>query len=931
MKTPTALKNMSAKTQKRILWAIAAVLVMAMIFAFSSQASFASEEASDALAELMNMEQKDLQTRVSNQSIFFGLTLRKLAHIFLFAALGFCVYQALADVKRRLVIAVGAGYLYGVLDEIHQSLAGRYGRWQDTLIDLVGVALGLAAALLLPKLNILCKKWFYEDWDTKHPVAKKRLEWCLDALSLAAVIQYVGYRFLQATMFEFIYSELYKTLTFLSLLVFGGVRFVYLFARKLWADADEKAQIRRFLKFVGVCVLAVPFFIVAYLHDYKFLIFIPICWMCLYDLQAELVFRWYVRVVGVLLAATVLCCLAGAIQNINSIYGGDFKQAYGIINGTDFAAYFLFLLLFAWCGWKGEDIRAAAAMVIAPALTGAYLFHLNGSRTTLICCLLISIAGICDLLSRKARGQSKGIVKLSRAMDALKVAVYPVSFLSIALVSYLYGQGVPWVLKLDSNFLSGRIGPMWKTYEEHGIRLFGSMFTMHGNGGSVLRSGQVYDFLDSGYAYMLLRFGAVVTAIISALWIWMIVRAIRNGKRQIAWSMAIISVYALSECQIVNVNYNVMLLAPFCALMSPREREREEQALPSGRMRGAAGVQWFACAAAAVLVGIGLLALPKALSWLRTLFYLNQWNVGQQTFKALVLCVAVILLVYAIWRLITLYWYRRRTGMLAILAAVVVALGAVAFSVNRTIDRGLQTHEMELDAELDTVRMLIASAEQPVYAMEKTELYQRGVGGISERIMTGEDMCLFQNGTILTDKSREMIWMTNYGGQYLQFSDSSGMYSFDPAVIETMTMAGYEWTTYYNSERTCNLDDLAQLNHLKQNEDGSLVLEDPEHSLSENRFMDQKKTDYEVRFALSLDGNDQVDADDEICTLYVMGYAGEEILLEQVVHRSDFDENGRYVTTIPYFCPFVPRMEYRVIAAEGVTLYVDEIAWRRVA
>ncbi len=931
MKTPTALKNMSAKTQKRILWAIAAVLVMAMIFAFSSQASFASEEASDALAELMNMEQKDLQTRVSNQSIFFGLTLRKLAHIFLFAALGFCVYQALADVKRRLVIAVGAGYLYGVLDEIHQSLAGRYGRWQDTLIDLVGVALGLAAALLLPKLNTLCKKWFYEDWDDRHPVAKRRLEQCMDALSLAAVMQYVGYRFLQSTMFPLIYSERYKTATFLALIVFGGLRFAYLFARKLWTDADEKAQIRRFLKFVGVCVLAVPFFIVAYLHDYKFLIFIPICWMCLYDLQAELVFRWYVRVVGVLLAATVLCCLAGAIQNINSIYRDRFKEAYGIINGTDFAAYFLFLLLFYWCSQKHLSRFAVLLFAVSAMLTGVYLFYLTKSRTTLICCVMMSMACLWDCLGARLSIKGNAAKFLSKVPDALALVAYPMSFLCLTVVVYLYGKGVPWVMKLDATLLSGRIEPMWTTYQSHGINLFGALFTMHGNGGSVLRNGRVYDFLDSGFAYMLLRFGLLITLILSALWIRTAVRALKSEKRPVAYSMAIIAIYALSECQLVNVSYNLLLLMPFCA-MSQGIVGKEHANAPDGEItKAAGGINWFACVTAIVCATAGFLILPRGLSWLRTLFYLNQWNVGQRTLLALVFCIGIVLSVYGMWKAMVSYRHRRSVMMLTALAAITIVLACGIFAANRAIDDGLHATRDSLDAEMKAVQTILDNAEEPVYAMERAELYRRSLCAIDERTMTVEDLCRDKRGTILTDKSRELIWVAYMGAKYLQFSEDSGVYSFDPSVINAMTAAGYEWSEYYNSERTCDLRDLAELNHLKLTENGSLVLEGPNHSLAENRYIDQVRTRYEVRFALSIDKDALPEFGDTVCTLYVMGYAGEEILLEQVVHRSDFDENGRYVTTIPYFCPFVPRMEYRVIAAEGVTLYVDEIAWRRVA
>lgn len=136
----------------RVFWIIASILIMGIIFYFSSQGSGQSEDLSDAVAEVLHMEQKEETTRVSNQGLFFGLTLRKLAHIVLFAGLGFCLFFALTGVKGRIIWAAFAAYAYGAFDELHQTWSGRYGRWQDTLIDLLGIVLGIIAALIIIKI-----------------------------------------------------------------------------------------------------------------------------------------------------------------------------------------------------------------------------------------------------------------------------------------------------------------------------------------------------------------------------------------------------------------------------------------------------------------------------------------------------------------------------------------------------------------------------------------------------------------------------------------------------------------------------------------------------------------------------------------------------------------------------------------------------------
>lgn len=920
MRTPTVFKNMSAAREKRILWSAAALLVMAVIFVFSSQPTLESETASDAFAGLFNLEQLDLATRVSNQPILFGLTVRKLAHVCLYAALGFCVYQALAGARRRLGLAAGIALLYGALDEAHQGLVGRYGRWQDVLIDLVGVALGLAAALLLPRLNARMKK----RCAGLRPAAARRLDRILDALSLAAVMQYVGYRFLQTTMFPFLYSERYKTATFLSLLIFGGARFVVRFARGLWAEADEKAQIRRTLGFVGACVLAVPFFLVAWLHDYKMLIFIPLLWMCLYDFPAERVFKWYVRVVGVLLAATVLCALAGVVENMATFDSSRFVEAYGILNRTDFAAYFVFLGLFAFCArGKQSWVAALASAALALAL-GAYLYRLTGSRTARICSVLAALACGWAWLDGALLGRGKRARRLSKAVDGLVVGLFPALMLAFAAAAWLYGRGSAAARRLDG-LLSGRLDLAWQVFESHGVRAFGSAFDMHGIGASLIRDGRTYDFLDSSYEYLLVRYGLVLSALIAGLWVWTTVRAIRSGRKGVALSMAVIAAYAFSESHFVDVHYNLLLAMPFCAFAAPSADAQPAQK-PVNR-----SVRWLPPVTAALLGGLAYLVLPRAVSWLRTLFYLRRWNSGMRVLPAFALCTAGVALIWLLWKALNGLAGARRRGSAALAAGVAVALAIAGIACNRAIERGLAEQKASLDAEEADVRLVLDAAEKPVYALQRAELYRRRFGGVAEGILTPEDLLRAREGTLIADPSRELLALNLWGAQYLQFSDSGGLYTFDPAVVDALTARGYELKPYFDSERKCDLADLAQLNGLALDARGGLVLAGPGRSLQANRYVDQWAGAYEVRYALRVDPAALgTDGDAPLCTLCVMGYKGEETLAERVVTRAEFDGEGRCVVTIPYEISATPRTEYRALAAEGATLCVDEIAWRRV-
>ena len=132
----------------RIIWILLTVAVMVVIFVFSAEDTKKSENRSEKLAKALKVK-RTKRVKASNRPIVFGLTLRKLAHVLLYFALGFCTLHAMAGWKFRIPGAAAFGYAYAALDEIHQSMTGRYGRWQDTLIDLGGILLGIVLALLL--------------------------------------------------------------------------------------------------------------------------------------------------------------------------------------------------------------------------------------------------------------------------------------------------------------------------------------------------------------------------------------------------------------------------------------------------------------------------------------------------------------------------------------------------------------------------------------------------------------------------------------------------------------------------------------------------------------------------------------------------------------------------------------------------------------
>ena len=144
---------------KILLATLPMLAVMVVIFVFSQRAGDVSSEQSNAVGEwllgVLGIEIPPGQS-ASDVDIFWGFTVRKCAHVFLYFCLGASAVLFVASLSakalpqwRPSISAGGAviiSFLYACLDELHQSfVAGRDGTFADVGIDAIGF---VVAALL---------------------------------------------------------------------------------------------------------------------------------------------------------------------------------------------------------------------------------------------------------------------------------------------------------------------------------------------------------------------------------------------------------------------------------------------------------------------------------------------------------------------------------------------------------------------------------------------------------------------------------------------------------------------------------------------------------------------------------------------------------------------------------------------------------------
>lgn len=743
----------------------------------------------------------------------------------------------------------------------------------------------------------------------------------LDVLSILSVLQYIIFRYFQSTTFPYVYSETYKTLVFSIIVIVGSCRFLYIFVRKLLLLNNKDAKKRYFLRCMFCLFLSIPFIFIGLSHDLKVLVFMPFTALCLYDMEPEKVYKPFLFTITILLGVTVVCCLSGVVRNIAVIdYIGDYsyKSSYGVCNTTDFAAYILFIMLFAWCSSTKGFFSNSVVFGIFVLFIALITYYLSGSRTTLICCGLLSILCFVERIDSKKSNKNNR----RRAIDTFIVASLPMMIVILGILVYLYGKGYEWTQILDK-ILSERLKLTYSVIHDYGITLLGTSFVMHGNGGTIFRVGDRYNFPDSSYAYLLIRYGIIITLIISILWVWIMIRSLKSGRKRLAYIMVIMSIYALVESHLFEINYNILIAMPFCSYKSITKAQNTEEGNKKREL------QWYAKVPGIVTLIGAIFLFPTFISWLRTIVYLQGWNAGVSTIWPLLICLGFALLIVSNC-IILVKRINCKTFLICFLSIIIVFFVGICEG-NKLIQNGVLSKQETIDQEEKTIRLVQTVATQPVYAYEKNELYNRVIGGFENTILMPEDLCRNKQGTVFVDVSNEVLPVTICGGKYVQFSESSGLYSFDSEVFKALTSAGYELKEFYDSERECDLSYLAYLNDLSIDENGYLELTGKDKSLSMNKLLDQEIGIYEVKFLLAIPSRIKKSEENcDICNLLVTANNGDYVICEKEITQADFDENDEGCFEMTYFVGTVPKTEFLIRMGNSNTrVLVKRIAWRR--
>lgn len=763
--------------------------------------------------------------------------------------------------------------------------------------------------------------------DKRFGLFSKILEW----LSLGAVIHYCIFLYFETTRFLFSYDDTFRTITFSAVVILGLLRLITGLWKESRTETDEKASKQILLKGLLAVLFSIPCIYLAQTFSYIPFVYLPFIAFCLYDTEINQVLKLFYVCIASLLAVTILCALSGSIRNL--IYqglGGMLRASYGIIYPTDCAAFFVYLFLFAWIVQRQKG-RIHTVLMMCLALVIAYgLYAYLNSRNSVICMLLTAAVVLYDRLHDTVLCRTKAAKKAAGVVDALTVLAFPLSAILVVVMTWLYGSGSELGSRLDV-ILSERLTNVWASFQKYGIQAMGALTPQSGWGGIPIKTTE-YEFLDSSYALLLIRYGWVLTLIVAFLWMWMTRKAIRTGHRKLALAMGIIALHSMTEHHFPDLQYNILLAIPLCSFA--RAGQKAEKPEESKKAIGG----WIA--GIAVFTGL-IFLLPQMITWARYILMRKGWTGGgENSFIAMLCWLLILLVVVIIWVLFRRILNEAITKKkvcrkaLAGLIAVICLITAGGFWASGKIDKAVLRYSNQIKADEAAIQLITEHAEEPVYTGQAEGiLYQRSFRGISDWMLSPDELARTKRGTILLDHDIEAHQLINAGAKYIELSSYTGVYTFDHVLAERMSKAGYQADNFYSAERRENLAAFTERNEVVLNEDGTLKLgPGRDRSLKFGSYLEQYSGNYEVTFILQLTEPELRTKDPklEICSVRASTLWGKGMRVQETVCAKDFDENGQSHITLRYSVEDTRGVEYLVFCKDEMELILKQISWKQI-
>ncbi|MEY8337945.1 hypothetical protein AALB16_07915 [Lachnospiraceae bacterium 62-35] len=605
----------------------------------------------------------------------------------------------------------------------------------------------------------------------------------------------------------------------------------------------------------------------------------------------------------IVLGLAILGALTGCIDDLLYFDSERYKHAFGIVYTTDFAAHVVYLTLAFWIIY--ETIPASITFSIT-ILLSAIIYHYCGAKCSTIVLLLTGIGILYVSAAKWLENKNAFGQRVIRCLDYILMIFMPLcAAVMIGLTMCYNPDNAAWA-KIDV-LLSGRLRLAKEAFDVYGIKLFGTAFDMIGGGGNNVRR-LAYNFVDSSYCMILVRYGLVLLLCVLFLYIWTAKKAIKNKRRNLLVALAVIAVHNMIEHHLLELAYNVFILLAFADLCNKEEREEEKEGIRIRCLRKEK------LAIYGLAAGGLLLLFPMGMDYGRTIVTLLSLNEPNRNiiFIAAVFLTAVMIAVFiktvsdVLVRVIHKISPDRKTYLPLFISGTILC--TVFILTNYVISSRAERYNEDLKRGSQLIADLREKGAevQNIYIDDVPVLYKKKIANLSKRVLPPKSACKEQDVLIITDKNKEYHMLMHAGYMFGELSDRQGIYTNSESAAKFIKENGISLQKCYSVKRDVSLLALAEANGLVLTENGRMLVEGEAKSLIHGPWITVYGGKLQVEYRLRLKSSSV--QDDVLAMARISSESGKNIYKEQELLRTDFNEDG--------YCSFV--IESDIYSSEGM-------------
>lgn len=673
--------------------------------------------------------------------------------------------------------------------------------------------------------------------------------------------------------------------------------------------------------FICVCVSAL--FLLSWMSTwYLFLFELAILLIGAVDIPYKKILKVYVWCAIIIMGLAMLGSLTGAVRDLTYVKDKTYRHSFGICYPTDFAAHGIYLLLSIWVVYENIPVMIG---IIAMLLFAAFQYRYCYTECSEIVAVLSAVGMAYVWLVSRIRDKKSLIAKFTWCIDQLLTVFMGICAGIIIWMSFKCSDEYPLLQKIDS-IISGRLTLAQRAFHEYGIKYFGTAFDMVGFGSETIRRSG-YNFVDSSFCLILVRYGMAVLAAVLVIYFLVERKALRSGKRKLMVAFALISIHSVIEHHLLELAYNPFLLLAF-ADISP-ESDGQVQAKKK-ITRNQIGY----CIGAALL----FMMMPIIVPYGKTIVtLLRLYEPGRNKYfiaAVLILAVAAAMFIKEAVDLILLRLDKekicQKKGLMAASSFCVLLLALIVSE--HTISRKMFLYEESLETGKKAISAL-QKADLPPYKIfvdDIPEIYKRQVGGISNRVMTADSAAddVEEDIVLIAKNDRDIFRLTDEGCWFGELSDREGIYTDSEEAVKILEENGISMSDHYSVRKEVDLADLAGRNGLAMSENGGLLVEGQDKSLIYGSYDVIYHGRLRVEYKLKL--LDSSITDGELAKVRLSFDWGRNVVKEQGLTRADFDENGYCTAVIEEDVNTSEGGEYLLFANGDTRIEIESISYGKV-